>query len=125
MGERRLMLELVMAQLDGGTWRMADHRGQVVLVNYLWATWSWPCWEEMLGLVRLSRELGPKGLLWWGSRSMRVAGEGAGSLWRSFTVLPGDAPGQDCRRWSMGWQVVPTTILVDKRVGWRRLMWGR
>ena len=60
-GERRVMPELVMAQLDGGTWRTVDHRGQVVLLNY-WATWCGPCWEETPGLVRLSREMGPKGL---------------------------------------------------------------
>src|ERR1700756_5160790 len=61
VGERRAMPELVMAQLDGRTWRMVDHRGEVVLVNY-WATWCGPCWEETPGLIRLSREMGPKGL---------------------------------------------------------------
>jgi O-6-methylguanine DNA methyltransferase len=57
VAERRVMPELVMAQLDGGTWRMTDHRGQVVLVNY-WATWCGPCWEETPGLVRLSQSKG-------------------------------------------------------------------
>src|ERR1700753_1167404 len=53
-GERRMMPELAMARLDGGTWRMAEHRGEVVLVNY-WATWCGPCWEEAPVLIRLSR----------------------------------------------------------------------
>src|SRR5580658_4065500 len=54
--ERRVMPDLAMRQLNGGTWRMVEHRGQVVLVNY-WATWCGPCWEETPGLIRLSREL--------------------------------------------------------------------
>jgi cytochrome c biogenesis protein CcmG/thiol:disulfide interchange protein DsbE len=49
------MPELLMDQLDGGNWRMVDHRGQVVLVNY-WATWCGPCVEETPGLVRLAGE---------------------------------------------------------------------
>ncbi len=59
--ERRAMPDLVMTQLDGETWKLAEHRGQVVLVNF-WATWCGPCWEETPGLIRLSQELGPKGL---------------------------------------------------------------
>jgi cytochrome c biogenesis protein CcmG, thiol:disulfide interchange protein DsbE len=61
VGSRQVMPGLVMERLDGGVWRMEDHRGQVVLINY-WATWCGPCQEETPGLVRLARELGPKGL---------------------------------------------------------------
>src|SRR5258708_34615998 len=65
VGERRVMPELVMAQLDGGTWRTVEHRGQGVLASY-WATWCGPCWEEPPGLIRLSRGMGPKGLAVYG-----------------------------------------------------------
>jgi cytochrome c biogenesis protein CcmG, thiol:disulfide interchange protein DsbE len=61
VGSRVAMPELEMAQLDGGTWRLAEHRGQVVLINY-WATWCGPCREEMPGLAAVARGLGPKGL---------------------------------------------------------------
>jgi len=48
-------------QLDGSQWKLTDHRGQVVLINY-WATWCEPCREEMPGLAAVEREDAPKGL---------------------------------------------------------------
>jgi len=59
--ERKPMPLVNLRQLDGGTWRLFDHHGQVVVVNY-WASWCAPCWEETPTLQRLSHELGPSGL---------------------------------------------------------------
>jgi len=39
---------------------MADHRGQVVLINF-WATWCKPCEDEMPAMQRLYAELQPLG----------------------------------------------------------------
>ena len=41
--------------------RIGGAKGRVVLVN-AWATWCVPCREEMPDLLRLRRELGPRGL---------------------------------------------------------------
>ena len=54
VAERRVMPEVEMVQLDGGTWRTVDHRGQVVLVNY-WATWCVPCRAEMPRIAAIAR----------------------------------------------------------------------
>jgi cytochrome c biogenesis protein CcmG/thiol:disulfide interchange protein DsbE len=114
VGERRVMPALVLAQLDGGTWRMEDHHGQVVLVNY-WATWCEPCWDETPGLVRLSRELGPKGLAVVGV-SIDEGGKGkvkqfVDELHVTYPVALQEPMSQMAR----GMAGVPTTILVDRQ----------
>jgi len=48
--DERPVLEL--ATLDGKPWRLADHRGRWVVVNY-WATWCSPCLKEMPELSAL------------------------------------------------------------------------
>jgi cytochrome c biogenesis protein CcmG/thiol:disulfide interchange protein DsbE len=114
MADRRAMPELVMTQLDGGTWRMAEHRGQVVLVNY-WASWCGPCWEETPGLIRLSQELGPRGLAVVGV----AVDEGGTAKVKKFAeefhvpypvALP--EPGSQM---AYGMAGVPTTVLVDRQ----------
>jgi peroxiredoxin len=47
---------------DGASFRLSDHRGKVVLVNF-WATWCPPCREEMPALERLYRQHKAQGLV--------------------------------------------------------------
>lgn len=61
VANRTAMPDVVLPQLSGGEWKLADHRGQVVLINY-WATWCEPCMEELPGLMRVARQSGPNGL---------------------------------------------------------------
>ena len=48
--------------LDGATFDLEAHRGEVVLVN-VWATWCEPCREELPELARLHREHERDGLV--------------------------------------------------------------
>jgi thiol-disulfide isomerase/thioredoxin len=59
--------------LEGGTFRLVDHRGEVIVVNF-WGTWCAPCREEIPILVKLQRELGDEGLQVVGVALERSAG---------------------------------------------------
>lgn len=47
---------------DGRTYRLADYRGQVVLINF-WASWCPPCRFEMPSLERLWQKIKGKGII--------------------------------------------------------------
>jgi thiol-disulfide isomerase/thioredoxin len=59
--DRTPMADLAFPQFDGASWRLSDHRGQVVLINY-WASWCAPCRQETPGLINLARDYRYKGL---------------------------------------------------------------
>lgn len=46
-----------MTLFDGGTFRLADHRGKVVVINF-WASWCEPCRDEMPALQAVSDDAG-------------------------------------------------------------------
>ncbi len=50
-----------MARHTGGTLKLEDLRGQVVMLDF-WATWCSPCREEMPALVKLAKEYEAQGL---------------------------------------------------------------
>jgi cytochrome c biogenesis protein CcmG, thiol:disulfide interchange protein DsbE len=50
---------LELRDLSGRVHRLADYRGQVVLINF-WATWCEPCRDEMPAMQALKTKLGGK-----------------------------------------------------------------
>ncbi len=53
-------VDFALSTLQGNTVRLADLRGQVVLLNF-WATWCYPCRSEMPSLNELYRDYQHKG----------------------------------------------------------------
>ena len=113
VAERKPMPDLALAQLGGGEWRLADHRGQVVLVNY-WATWCGPCRAEMPGLSRLARELAPEGLAVVGVSIDKGSRDEVREFVDEMKVPYPVAFPAPLSQVDMALEGVPTTILVDR-----------
>lgn len=59
--------------VEGDTFRLRDHRGEVVVLNF-WATWCPPCRREIPDFVTLQSDLGDEGLQFVGVALERDAG---------------------------------------------------
>jgi len=104
----------VLKSLAGGTVRLNDYRGKVVLLNF-WATWCPPCRAEMPNLVSLQRQYGERGLQIIGvtyppERRARVRG-----FTRSIKVNYPIALGtRETRARFSSDQTLPFTVIIDR-----------
>lgn len=100
--------------LDGGTFDLAQWRGDVVVVN-VWASWCLPCQREQPLLVQAYEQLAPEGLQIVG---INVRDEPAAA--RSFLTEFGEAPWPSVMdpdgRYAVDWGTfaLPETYLVDR-----------
>jgi thiol-disulfide isomerase/thioredoxin len=109
--ERRVLSEVALEQLDGGTWRLTEHRGQVVLINY-WASWCGPCRVETPGLVRIAQDT--KGVAVVGV-SMDKGNRGVvREFVKEMKVRYPIAFPERMSQMEEGMAGVPTTMLVDR-----------
>ena len=107
--------DFTLTALDGSSFTLSDHRGEVVILNF-WATWCLPCLAEMPTLEALHQELGDAGLRIVGiSQDTGGADEirpFAEQLAVSYPLLPDPAFNVSTRYG--GVPVLPTTIVVDR-----------
>ena len=61
----RVAPDLELQAMDGTSFRLSEHRGEVVVLN-VWATWCPPCRLEVPGFVELQDEYGRRGVTFVG-----------------------------------------------------------
>ncbi len=98
--------------LDGGTWRLDDHKGKVVVVN-LWASWCGPCREEMPDLVALANESKSEGIEFLGVSMDQGSDAPIRHAVTEFHIPYTIARGIDERSYSLG-VPMPTTLVYDR-----------
>ena len=106
--------EFTLKTLEGKTVKLADYRGQAVLVNF-WATWCHPCKIEMPWFVELQKHYGPQGFQVLGiamdDASPEDIGKFAKEMGVNYPVLLGtESVGNEYG----GVQFLPTTYFVDR-----------
>jgi peroxiredoxin len=115
IADRKPMADLALPQIDGGEWKLADHRGQVVLINY-WATWCEPCQDELPGLLQVARESGPQGLAVVGVSLDSMPGERtqveqfAARFKLPYPIAYAGTSAMQPREFE-----IPTTVLIDRQ----------
>ncbi|PEN11445.1 alkyl hydroperoxide reductase [Longibacter salinarum] len=57
--------DFALERMNGETFRLSEHRGEVVVVNF-WATWCPPCRMEIPGFIKLQKEFRDQGLTFVG-----------------------------------------------------------
>jgi peroxiredoxin len=61
-GETAANLDLTLKDMNGAAVRLADYKGQVIVLNF-WATWCGPCQTEIPELVRTYAKYKEKGVV--------------------------------------------------------------
>ncbi len=108
---------LELPALNGGTIKLSDYRGKVVLVNF-WGTWCDPCKEETPALQAMHQELEQQGLVILGVNlySQETQGEPAvRAFLDNYSVtypMALDVKGEAARDFQIS--PIPVSYFIDK-----------
>ena len=105
--------ELTLADSAGKTWKLADARGKVVIVNF-WASWCEPCRAEMPSLELLAQRHEADGLLVLAVNHR----ETDAAIRRFLQTMPVSLPiardGDGATSRSFGVRIFPTSVLIAR-----------
>ncbi len=115
LGDERLAPDFTLQDRNGRPWRLRDHRGKVLVINF-WSITCPPCIEEMPTLETLAHVVED-----WGD--VEVIGISGDDEWEAAnTVLPEHSrmthlldPGRQVIAGKFGTRLFPETWIVDRR----------
>lgn len=109
----RAVPALALPGFDGPAWRLADTRGQVVLLNF-WASWCEPCRAEMPSLELLAERHEKDGLavVAVNFRETDASIKRYLAQWPITLSIVRDADGAAARAW--GVRIFPTTVAIGR-----------
>jgi thiol-disulfide isomerase/thioredoxin len=115
--DRKPAPELTGTTLDGGSFSLAELRGNVTVVN-VWASWCSPCRAEAPGLQKVSTELAGHGVRFVGIDT-RDTNDNARAFERRFGITYPSIVDEDGAlllrfKETLPPQAIPTTLVIDK-----------
>ena len=113
--------------LDGTTFRIADRRGKVILLN-MWATWCGPCRAEMPALVRMQDEYRDSGFEVIGlntdEETVEQINDFAGQLKLNYTLVWADTALQTALLRISKFPGIPQSFIIDREGNLRGVFRG-
>lgn len=115
--ERNPAPDVAGTTLDGGRWSLADHRGQVVVLN-VWASWCAPCRAEAPALKSVSEEFAGQGVAFVGLNT-RDSDVPALAFERRYAISYPSLVDRDGRlqllfAGDLNPNAIPSTVVVDR-----------
>ena len=104
--------------LDGSVFNLADHRGEVVVMN-VWASWCAPCRAEAPALAEVATQMATKGVTFVGIDT-RDSAVTAQSFVDKFhvpypSIVDPDGQVQLLFGDSLPPQAIPSTVVIDRQ----------
>ncbi len=101
------------SDLGGRTWRLADFKGKVLVLNF-WATWCPPCREEIPDFIAAYKELKSEGLEIVGLSVDRMTAEALEEFVKDvgITYPVGLATQEHIKAFRPG-DYIPSTLVID------------
>ncbi|MDP5135282.1 TlpA family protein disulfide reductase [Rheinheimera baltica] len=105
--------DFTLKALDGANLRLAEQRGDIVLINF-WASWCGPCIQEMPQLDKLAQKYQMLGVQVWGvnvENDSAAAKAYLNKVQVQFPVLF-DTDNSASKAYQV--EAMPTTVIIDK-----------